>query len=199
MERAVAPMKIPKQYARQSPLRYFTLYHPLENLQRRMTQGASQQDRDNLLAHPEAYIGMEEEFEDVRRINVPHLNTDDRHHQMSSLVDEALHLYTEDELVEASPTPLPMSIHPSPQQTTKVYAPSPTEKAKDLQKALHSILNSNSNAALLNAPRSNPLYRLDNDLFYFSLCRQLRAPIHTRQVLCPCKQWIDVYGDHYFD
>eukprot|EP00957_Ditylum_brightwellii_P203540 15335091-Ditylum_brightwellii.AAC.1 len=123
-----------------------------------MTQGASQQDRDTPLAHPKAYVGMEEEFEDIRQVSVSQPNTDDMHHTMLSLVDEALHLYTEEELVEASPTSLPMPIHPSPQLTTKVYAPSPTEKAKDLQKALHSILNSNSNAALLNAPQSNPLY-----------------------------------------
>eukprot|EP00957_Ditylum_brightwellii_P025477 1925979-Ditylum_brightwellii.AAC.1 len=62
---------------------------------------------------------MEEEFEDIRRIRVPQHHTDNLHHPMSSLVDEALHLYTEEEMVEASPASLPMSIYPSPQQTTK--------------------------------------------------------------------------------
>eukprot|EP00957_Ditylum_brightwellii_P135031 10295475-Ditylum_brightwellii.AAC.1 len=61
-----------------------------------MTHGASQQDQDNLLAHPEAYVGMEEEFEDIRQISVSQPNTDDMHHTMSSLVDEAPHLYTEE-------------------------------------------------------------------------------------------------------
>eukprot|EP00957_Ditylum_brightwellii_P196976 15006739-Ditylum_brightwellii.AAC.1 len=65
-----------------------------------MTQGASQQDRDSLLAHPEAYIGIEEEFEDIRQISVPQLNTDDLHQPMSSLVDQALHLYTKEDLIE---------------------------------------------------------------------------------------------------
>eukprot|EP00957_Ditylum_brightwellii_P158173 12039861-Ditylum_brightwellii.AAC.1 len=84
-----------------------------------MTQGASQQDRDSLLAHPEAYVGIEEECEDICQISVPQLNTDDLHHPMLSLVDEALHLYIEEDLVEASPTSLPVSIHPSPHQTTR--------------------------------------------------------------------------------
>eukprot|EP00957_Ditylum_brightwellii_P153834 11709430-Ditylum_brightwellii.AAC.1 len=75
---------------------------------------------------------MEEEFEDIRRISVSQTNTDDMHHTMSSLVDEALPLYTEEELVEASPTSFLVSIQSPPQQTTKVYAPPPAEKAKDL-------------------------------------------------------------------
>eukprot|EP00957_Ditylum_brightwellii_P199339 15194400-Ditylum_brightwellii.AAC.1 len=93
---------------------------------------------------------------------------------MCSLADEALRIYAEEDLIEATPTPSDNNTVTENQPTTKEYTPSQEEKTKDLQKALHSILHSNSSTAILNAPRSNPLYRLDNDLFRFAIARQLR-------------------------
>eukprot|EP00957_Ditylum_brightwellii_P091829 6991866-Ditylum_brightwellii.AAC.1 len=71
-----------------------------------MTHSAAQQDRDNLLAHPEDYTALEDDFEDLRTSNTSRHDLDRIHDNMCSLADEALRIYAEEDLIEATPTSL---------------------------------------------------------------------------------------------
>eukprot|EP00957_Ditylum_brightwellii_P067817 5147261-Ditylum_brightwellii.AAC.1 len=67
MTKATATLTIPTQYSSQSSLRYFTLYHPLYNLQKQFIHAAAKTKRDNMLANPEQYTALEEIFTNIKQ------------------------------------------------------------------------------------------------------------------------------------
>jgi hypothetical protein len=68
----------------------------------------------------------------------------------------------------------------------------------DVKMCIPSLRNSGMAQSLMSLPRQDPDFRLANDAFRISLCRKLRCPLWTEQhrPTCPCKQRIDIYGDH---
>eukprot|EP00957_Ditylum_brightwellii_P016606 1248204-Ditylum_brightwellii.AAC.1 len=181
----MATLTIPTQYSSQSSLRYCTLYHPLYNLQKRLTHAAALTERDNMLANPEQYNALEEIFTNIKQADTSVIDMvalEDN--LLLNQVHDVMDIYTDSERMnttsdihntsptqldpqDATVTPTTPLDHPS---TTKLYITSANERQKDLQKTLHSILHSDEGLAIINAPQSNPLYRLDPHNFFLAVC-----------------------------
>eukprot|EP00957_Ditylum_brightwellii_P019806 1493841-Ditylum_brightwellii.AAC.2 len=69
---------------------------------------------------------------------------------------------------------------------------------RDVQQAIPSILASDANIALLNAPRSHNKYCLKNAAFNLGLNQFLVLPIHRKCRKCKCGKTINMVSSHYF-
>eukprot|EP00957_Ditylum_brightwellii_P116470 8884124-Ditylum_brightwellii.AAC.1 len=166
MAKAVLSLDLPNDAIVHEKLEYYMLYHPINNLQQRLTMQESGRIKASILTGSVSFAFLEN---DITLVDRPD-DTDNINDTMTLLYD--LPLETDKDLTKEFEEWVKYDIH------------------KDLQRVVPSILQSDAGVALAHAPCHHPQYCLNKPLFQLALNRFLAVPPMAKKRHCKCRKWL---------
>ena len=171
---ATSHLTPPPHAVTSNKLRYYAIFHPLNNFHQQLVKQAASSTRNSLLLNPKAFCTLEHHIASLRR-----------HHEDQPLFPQ-------------STTPLAADEHDHNDPDYAFHHWVKHEMHDDLQVSSNSSLHTNTNIALLHAPRNHPEYRLQPKHFHYGLNRFLCLPIFNSHRKCLCGKTISLSGNHLF-
>eukprot|EP00957_Ditylum_brightwellii_P043626 3307150-Ditylum_brightwellii.AAC.1 len=86
-----------------------------------------------------------------------------------------------------------------PSSKEAAYALTDSIMAQALQITQPSLFDTTAASTILHAPCTECLNCLSPHHFHIVFCRRLQIPIMRRYCRCKCGQWIDIFGNHFFE
>lgn len=158
-------------------LKYFTLHHPLTDLQKQLTRAEAERDRKNLLSKPECHTFLHKIKDLGKRLKA--VEDDEPETDPSELeIEELDGPEGEQQPTTAGQRPTPPVVDPHIKVTRL--------EVKDVLLAIVSSLESMAGRAILGLPRTNRASRMPSEMFRLALTRKLRLPIQRKPTKCKC-------------
>eukprot|EP00957_Ditylum_brightwellii_P184416 14046984-Ditylum_brightwellii.AAC.1 len=174
MTKAVSSSDLPNDAIVHNKLEYYMLYHPINNLQQRLTMQKSGGIKASILVNSVSFAFLENNITLVDRPD----DTDNINDTMALLYD--LPSETDKDLTKEFEEWVKYDMY------------------KDLQRVVPSILQSDTGVALVHAPRHHPQYCLSKPLFQLALNRFLVVLLMAKTQHCKCGKMVDLVGNHFF-